>query len=66
MNNVKFEIPQWALTTAIEGLRELARRLESDAAAYASLDTPEARALAEERLEQARETWRGHEFYIHL
>ncbi len=66
MNNVKFEIPQWALTTAIEGLQELARRLESDAAAYASLDTPEARALAEERLEQARETWRGHEFYIHL
>lgn len=66
MNSVKFEIPQWALTTAIDGLQELARRLESDAAAYARLDTPEAHALAEDRLEQARETWRGHEFYIHL
>ena len=66
MNSVKFEIHQWALATAIDGLQEFARRLESDAAAYASLDTPEARALAEERLEQARETWRGHEFYIHL
>lgn len=66
MENVKFAIPQWALDIAIEGLQELARRLEADAADYAKLGTPEARALAQERIEQARTARKGHEFFIHL
>lgn len=66
MENIKRELPQWAIDAAVEGLQDLARRLEADAAAYARLNTPEARALAEERLEQAKDAWKGHEFYIHL
>lgn len=66
MENVKFAIPQWALDIAIEGLQELARRQADDAAAFAKMDTPEARALAEERLKQAQESQKGHEFFIHL
>lgn len=65
MENVKFA-PQWALDIAIEGLQELARRQEDDAASFAKMDTPEARALAEERLKQAQESRKGHEFFIHL
>lgn len=66
MNNPTYEIPQWALDIAIEGLQELARRLEDDAADLSKLDTPEARALAQERLEQAQEARKGHEFFLHL
>lgn len=66
MNDVKFAIPQWALDAAIEGLQELARRQEDDAAAFAKLDTPESRIKAQERLEQAWEAQKAHEFFIHL
>lgn len=66
MRNPTYEIPQWALDTAIEGLQELARRRADDAAAFAKLDTPEARAMAQERLEQAQEARKGHEFFLHL
>lgn len=66
MKNPQYEIPQWALDIAIEGLQELARRRADDAAAFAKLDTPEARAMAQERLEQAQEARKGHEFFLHL
>ena len=66
MENVKFEIPQWALDSAIEGLQDLARRLEDDAAAFAKLDTPEGCIKAQERLEKAREYQKANEFYLHL
>lgn len=61
-----YSLPQWALDTAVEGLQELARRLEADAAAFSTVGTPEGRAMAEKRLEQARKVWEGHEFFIHL
>ena len=66
MEKVKFAIPQWALDVAIEGLQALARRLEDDAAVFAKMNTPASLALAEERLQQAQEVRKGHEFYIHL
>lgn len=66
MQDPQYRIPQWALDVAIEGLQELARRLEDDAAAFAKSDTPEARAMAQERLEQAQEARKGHEFFLHL
>lgn len=66
MKNPAYEIPQWALDAAVEGLQELARRQEDDAAAFAKLDTPEGRLKAQERLEQAQKAWKGHEFFIHL
>lgn len=66
MENVKFEIPQWALDSAIEGLQYLSQRLEDDAAAFARLDTPEGRIKAQERMEKAREYQKAHEFYLHL
>lgn len=66
MKSNTYEIPQKMLDAAIEGLQELSRRLEDDAAAFAKLDTPEARAMAQERLEQAQEVRKGHEFFLHL
>lgn len=66
MSNPTYEIPQWALDAAIEGLQELARRLEDDAAAFAKLDTPEGRIKAQERMEKAWEYQQAHEFYLHL
>ena len=66
MNDPTYKIPQWAMDIAIEGLQELARRRSDDAAAFAKLDTPEARALAQERLEQAQEARKGHEFFLYL
>ena len=66
MENVKFAIPQWALDIAIEGLQELVQRREYDAAAFAKLDTPEARSRAEELLKQAKQARKAHEFYLHL
>lgn len=53
LQDQQYRISQWAMDNAIEGLQELARRRTDDAAAFAKLDTPEARALAQERLEQA-------------
>ncbi|MBD5151284.1 MAG: hypothetical protein HDT16_02040 [Oscillibacter sp.] len=66
MENVKFGIPQWALTTAIEGLKELASRLEDDAAAFAKVDTPEGRRMTQECLEKAWEYRQAHEFFLKL
>lgn len=66
MENVKFAIPQWAIDAAVEGLKDLAQRLETEAAALAQMNTPDSRALATERLEQARTARKGHEFFIHL
>lgn len=59
-------LPQWAINIAVEGLQDLARRLEADAAALANLNSPEARELAAQRLEEAKEAWKGHEFFIQL
>ena len=66
MENAKFEIPQWALSTAIEGLKELASRLEDDAAAFAKVDTPEGRRMTQECLEKAWEYRQAHEFFLKL
>lgn len=66
LQDQQYRVPQWALDAAIEGLQELSRRLADDAAAFSKLDTPEGRALAQERLEQAREYQKSHEFYLHL
>lgn len=66
MKNPTYEIPQWALDAAIEGLQELARRQEDAAAAFAKLDTPEGRLKAQERLEQAWEARKAHEFFLGL
>lgn len=66
MENVKFAIPQWAIDAAVEGLKDLAQRLETEAAALAQMNTPDSRVLATERLEQARTARKGHEFFIHL
>ncbi len=66
MGNVKFALPQWAIDAAVEDLKDLAQRLEIEAAALAQMNMPASRALAAERLKQAREARKGHEFYIHL
>ena len=66
LQDPQYRIPQWALTDAIEGLQELARRLEADAIELSKIGTTESRMLAQERLEQAWEYRKAHEFYLHL
>lgn len=52
--NTKFEIDPSLLDTAVEVMRFAVDRCEADAAALARLDTPEARDLAQERLQMAK------------
>ena len=66
MENPQYRIPQWALDAAIEGLQELALRLEIEAAALAQLNTRVSAMLADERLEQAATAEKGYEFFSHL
>ena len=66
MSNVKFAIPQWALDTAIEGLRELALRLEIEAASLSQVNSRDAILMADERLEQAVEVYRASELLANL
>lgn len=49
----QYRVPQWALDTAISGLFELGKRLEIEAASFASLQTRDGRTIADDRLEQA-------------
>ncbi len=53
MNEVQYPIPADTLTATIEAMRELEGRYQAEAAALARLDSPEARALAQERVERA-------------
>lgn len=52
--NLKFEMEQNLLTSAIEVMRDAMNHYEADAAALARLDTPEALELAQERLASAK------------
>lgn len=52
--NPKFEIDHDLLDDAMEVMRFAVDRCESDAAALALLDIPEARELAQERLQMAK------------
>ena len=52
--NTKFEIDPALLDDAVEVLRFAVDRCETDAAALARLDVPEARELAQERLQMAK------------
>ena len=61
-----FPIPGHILHTTIESSRDHLLRLEVEAAALAGMDSPQARALAQERLEQAEEVRRIFEHYISL
>lgn len=66
MEPVKYPIPQHHLTAAIEGLQELALRLEIEAAALAMVDTREGALRAAELLEQAETVRQSADFYLHL
>lgn len=52
--NAKFEIDPTLLDDAVEVMRFAVDRCETDAAALARLDAPEARELAQERLQMAK------------
>ena len=56
LEDPQYRIPQWALDAAIEGLDELALRLE--AAAFAQHNTHDSVLLADDRL-QAAELYRA-------
>lgn len=54
------------LCDTIEYTRELTLRLQIEAAALAGLDSPQAKALAQERLKQAEDVWAMFEHYASL
>lgn len=53
-SKLRFPIPSDILENTIEYSRELSLRLQIEAAALAGLDSPQAKALAQERLEPKR------------
>ena len=61
-----FPIPSRILEATIENSRDYLLRLEVEAAALAGMDSPQARALAQERLEQAEDVKEIFEHYISL
>ena len=61
-----FPIPSHILYTTIEGSRDYLLRLEVEAAALAGLDSPQAKALAQERLKQVEDVREMFEHYISL
>ena len=63
---LRFPIPSDILENTIEYSRELSLRLQIEADALAGLDSPQAKALAQERLEQAAQVWAMFEHYISL
>lgn len=63
---VSFPIPSHILYTTIESSRDHLLRLEVEAAALAGIDSPQARALAQKRLEQAADVRDMFEHYISL
>ena len=65
-SKLRFPIPSDILENTIEYSREFSLRLQIEAAALAGLDSPQAKALAQERLEQAAQVWAMFEDYISL
>lgn len=66
METRKYAIPDEILTPTIELLRETQLRLELEATALLSLDSPQSCTLAQERLEQALTARKLFEFYLNL
>ncbi|MCI9672015.1 MAG: hypothetical protein HFF49_10795 [Lawsonibacter sp.] len=65
-SKLRFPIPSDILENTIEYSREFSLRLQIEAVALAGLDSPQAKALAQERLEQAAQVWAMFEHYISL
>lgn len=63
---VAYPIPQPHLTAAVEGLQDLVRRMEADAAAFAMIATREGALRAAELLEQAEIVRQSADFFLHL
>ena len=61
-----FPIPSTILENTIEYSHEFVLRLQIEAAALASLDSPQAKALAQKRIEQAEDVQAMFEYYISL
>ncbi len=60
---VKYPIPAEILTATIEAMRDLKARYEADACALARMDSPQARELAQERVEEAEVATGLYDFY---
>ena len=63
MSDSKYPIPADILTATIEAMRDLKARYEADACALARLSGPQARELAQERVEEAAATAGLYDFY---
>ena len=63
---VLFPIPGHILHITIESSRDYQLRLEAEAAALAGMDSPQAKALAQERREQAADVRGMFEHYASL
>ena len=66
LSTPRYAIPQRHLTMAGEGLQELARRLEADAVALATVHTRETVLRAAELEEQAEAVRESADFFLNL
>lgn len=66
METRTYPITDDALALTVQSLDELALRLETEASAFARLQTQEGTRLAEARLEQAHTVRQLSGFYLHL
>lgn len=66
MTDPKISIPVEIINLTIEAAEDYARRLEIEAAALAGLDSPEAKDLAKERLEQSEMAHRISNFFVSI
>lgn len=66
LSDNKYTIPQRHLTMATEGLLELVRRLEYDAAAYATVESRECKLRSAELMEQAAAVRESADFFLGL
>lgn len=63
MKGPVYHIPQDVLSATIEAARDLMAYYEADACALAKLDSPQAKELAQERLESAGVATSLYDFY---
>ena len=61
-----YQIPQWALTAAVEYLFEIALRFEIEASVYQQMNTHEGRMLADDRVVQAESLRKASEYFLSL
>ena len=66
IHDIAREIPQWVINASVDGLQELALRLEIDSASLVRLCTSSAQERAKELQQKADTCWKAVDFFLSL